>query len=99
MLKINLEMVVIVFFVLFLNANGENDWEKKDAFKNKVIGQFLVFWSEWFVVIGLQMCKRSSRSRHLSMKILPLRAMFTARVKSGPEQHQQTLMQCTHTDK
>lgn len=73
---------------------------KKDASRNKVIGQLLllVFWSEWFVVIGLQMCKRSSWTRHLIMIILPSRVTFTARVKSGPEQHQQTLIQCTHTD-
>uniref|UniRef100_A0A671LUU6 E3 ubiquitin-protein ligase RNF128-like n=1 Tax=Sinocyclocheilus anshuiensis TaxID=1608454 RepID=A0A671LUU6_9TELE len=43
-------------------------------------------------------CKRSSWICRPTMIILPSRVTFTARVKSGPEQHKQTLIQCTHTD-
>lgn len=80
----------------FLNPNGENDWGKKMLLEPSLL--LLVFWSEWFVVIGLQVCKRSRWTCRLIMIILPSRATFTDRVKSGPEQHKQTLIQCTLKD-
>lgn len=81
---------------VFLNPNGENNWGERTLLEPSLL--LLVFWSECFVVIGLQVCKRSMWTCRLIMIILPSRATFTDRVKSGPEQHKQTLIQCTLID-